>query len=262
MKRKGIHRESLTEIVFRNRNREYGSFQLQKRYLRTLFISFITGVALFLLIVLIPFAIYMINDATLDLEMEYIYEVEYIPFAPPDDVELVEMAKAHSSPPEEKLLPPVISDSITPDKEKKPLQEVIVEKKEEPAEADTSSYGTGGEEVGRQANTDTSVATTIDVYPRYPGGDEARLFYLRRHVNYPKEAVDKGIHGTIVVVFVIEPDGSVSNVKILQGIGGGCDEEAARVTREMPRWSPGKRSGKPVRVMVKMPIVFGMPGKR
>jgi protein TonB len=115
--------------------------------------------------------------------------------------------------------------------------------------------------VGRQANTDTTLATTIDVYPRYPGGEDARLYYLRRHVAYPKEAVDKGIQGVVMVIFVVEADGSVTNVKLLKGIGGVCDDEAIRVTREMPKWSPGKRSGRPVRVMVKMPIVFGIPKK-
>lgn len=259
---KSARTESLTELVFRGRNREYGSYQLQRRYAKTMFISAGIGVSLFLLIVLIPFLIYLIRDASWDADMEYIYEVEYIPFAPPEDIQLVEMAKAHSTPPREQQLVPVISDTITPEEEQKPVEEEVKKQPDQPEDSDSSSYGVRGDESGRQANTDTAVATTIDVYPRYPGGDAARLYYLRRHVNYPKEAVDKGIQGVVMVVFVVEADGSVTNVSILQGIGGGCDEEAKRVTREMPKWSPGKRSGRPVRVMVKMPIVFGFPNKK
>lgn len=254
--------ESLTELVFHNRNRAYGSYQLRRRYLKTLVLSSVIGISLFLLAVVLPFVIYLVNDVETDLEMAYIYEVEYIPFAPSEDISLVKMAQAHAAPPEERSLVPVVSDTVTEEDEKKPFQKELKIRIEEPEKSDTASYGTGGEESGSQINTDTSFATTIDVYPRYPGGDEARLFYLRRHISYPKEAVEKGIQGVVIVVFVVEADGSVTNVKILQGIGGGCDDEAARVTRQMPRWSPGKRTGRPVRVMVKMPVVFGIPKKR
>ncbi|MFC2101706.1 energy transducer TonB [Bacteroidota bacterium] len=260
--RKLIKTESLTELVFRNRNKEYGSYQLQRRYLKTLAISAVIGISIFLLIVLVPFIVYLVQDASMDLEMEYIYEVEYIPFAPPEDAELVEMAKAHASTPEVKQLAPVVADTVAPEEEMKPVPKEVEKQDVEPETADTSSFGTGGEEIGKQEKTDTAVATTIDVYPRYPGGDAARLFYLRRNMTYPKEAVDKGIQGVVMVVFVVEADGTITNAKILQGIGGGCDEEALRVTRGMPIWSPGKRSGRPVRVMVKMPIVFGIPKKQ
>jgi len=261
MKRKGIRTESLTELVFRNRNKDYGSYQLRRRYLKTLLISVCTGISLFLLFVVIPFLIYIIRDFNEDLDTAYIYEVEYLPFIPPEDTELLDMAKAHALPPIEKQLAPVITEADPSERELKPVQEVVENDEKNPAETDTSSFGTGGESVGRQANTDTTLATTIDVYPRYPGGEDARLYYLRRHVAYPKEAVDKGIQGVVMVIFVVEADGSVTNVKLLKGIGGVCDDEAIRVTREMPKWSPGKRSGRPVRVMVKMPIVFGIPKK-
>ena len=258
---KRIRTESLTELVFRDRNKDYGSFQFRKKYIKTLLISSVIGTFLFLLIVLIPFLIHLFRDIQLDLSMEYIYEVEYIPFAPSEDIQLVELAKSHATPPVERQRIPVISDTITPEEEQKPVAEEPDMQEEKTEESDTASYGTRGDKIGRQANTDTAFSTTIDVYPRYPGGEEARLFYLRRHVSYPKSALDNEIQGVVMVVFVIEVDGSVTNVKILQGIGGGCDEEAVRVTREMPKWSPGKRSGRPVRVIVKMPIVFGIPKK-
>ncbi|MFH1160748.1 MAG: TonB family protein [bacterium] len=253
--------EPFTELVFQRRNKEYGSYQLRRKYLKTLCISVGFSTLVFFFLFLIPFLIFMAQGINAGLETEYIYEVEYIPFAPPEDLELVELAKAHAKAPNEQQVPPAITDTVIPEKEKPPKPVLPDKEKDQPEEADTSSYGTNGDEQGRQAGTDTAVSTTIDVYPRYPGGDEARLYYLRTHVIYPQEAIQKGIQGTVMVVFVVEADGSVSSVKIGKGIGGGCDEEAVRVTWEMQRWSPGKRSGRPVRVMVRMPIIYRLPKK-
>ncbi|MEI7981980.1 MAG: energy transducer TonB, partial [Bacteroidota bacterium] len=119
----------------------------------------------------------------------------------------------------------------------------------------------GGSGLGTGTADDTGLATFIDVYPRFPGGDEARLYYLRQHVRYPEVALRGMIQGVVMVMFIIETDGSVSNIDVSKRVGGGCDEEAIRVTKEMPRWEPGKRNGKAVRVMVRMPIVFRMPGR-
>jgi len=250
--------ESLTEIVFRYRHKEYGSYLLRRKYLKTLVMAASLSIAAFLLIFLVPFVIYYLHDTELELDSRYMYSVEYIPFLPPDDVILVELAKIHAQPPEEQTQTPVVSDSITG--KEKPSRES--RKDERQTNADTASYGTGGEVIGRQQATDTAMATTIDVYPRYPGSDEARLVYLRRNIRYPKEAIDSNIQGVVFILFMVEADGSITHINITQGIGGGCDEEALRVTREMPRWSPGKRSGRPVRVMVKMPVIFRLPPKQ
>jgi protein TonB len=125
----------------------------------------------------------------------------------------------------------------------------------------TGSGGNGGED-GTGPGEDTGIYTTIDVYPRFPGGDQARFYFLRTNIRYPEAAVKTGVEGIVMVVFVIEKDGSVSNVEVSKGIGSGCDEEAVRVIKLMPRWEPGKRSGRAVRVLVRMPIVFRIPSKR
>lgn len=92
--------------------------------------------------------------------------------------------------------------------------------------------------------------------PEFPGGVEALMDYVGRNVKYPEEAKDKEIQGRVFVSFVIEKDGSVNEVKVLRGIGGGCDEEAVRVIKAMPKWTPGKQKGKPVRVNYQIPINF------
>ena len=96
--------------------------------------------------------------------------------------------------------------------------------------------------------------------PSFPGGEAARVKYLQTNVRYPYIARSYKIKGTVYISFVIETDGSVSNIKIIRGIGGGCDEEAARVVNIMPRWTPGRQHGKPVRVQIVMPLTFTFQG--
>jgi protein TonB len=96
----------------------------------------------------------------------------------------------------------------------------------------------------------------VEQVPEYPGGDEARLNFLRNNVKYPQMAREAGIQGTVYVSFTVEKDGGITQVKIMRGIGGGCDEEAIRVTKMMPKWKAGKQRGKEVRVSYNMPIKF------
>jgi TonB family protein len=96
----------------------------------------------------------------------------------------------------------------------------------------------------------------VEEMPQYPGGEEALMGYVSKNIVYPQEAQEKGISGRVFVSFVVEKDGSVSNVEVQRGIGGGCDEEAIRVIGAMPKWKPGKQDGKPVRVSYMMPITY------
>jgi TonB family protein len=95
--------------------------------------------------------------------------------------------------------------------------------------------------------------------PQFPGGEEARLAFIKENLRYPKEAAKVGIKGTVFVSFIVEKDGSITNVELLRGIGGGCDEEAIRVTQLMPNWIPGKQRNKPVRAQFRMPVRFALP---
>ncbi len=96
----------------------------------------------------------------------------------------------------------------------------------------------------------------VEDAPSYPGGDEARIRFLNENIRYPQMARESGIQGTVFITFVVERDGSITDVRILRGIGGGCDEEAIRVIKSMPKWNPGKQRGRPVRVQFNMPIRF------
>ena len=105
-------------------------------------------------------------------------------------------------------------------------------------------------------NNNDSIYQIVDEMPQFPGGEKAMMEYVAKNVKYPQEAKDKEIQGRVFVSFVIEKDGSVNEVKVERGIGGGCDEEAVRVVKAMPKWKPGKQDGKPVRVSYMMPFFF------
>ena len=96
----------------------------------------------------------------------------------------------------------------------------------------------------------------VEEMPAFPGGEQKLMEYVGKNIKYPQIARESGIQGRVFVGFVVEPDGSVSNVKLLRGIGGGCDEEAMRVIKNMPRWKPGKQRGKAVRVSYQIPVMF------
>ena len=100
------------------------------------------------------------------------------------------------------------------------------------------------------------IFTIVETNPSFPGGDKKMYQYLGKNMKYPPIAQDNNIQGRVYVSFVVEKNGAITDVRVLRGIGGGCDEEAIRVVKSMPSWSPGKQRGKAVRVRFNLPIVF------
>lgn len=100
------------------------------------------------------------------------------------------------------------------------------------------------------------IFTIVEDAPEFPGGEEAMYKYLSRSIKYPAMAKDAGISGVVYLNFIVDKKGKISDVKVLRGIGGGCDEEAMRVVKAMPDWAPGKQRGKAVKVSFNMPIRF------
>lgn len=102
------------------------------------------------------------------------------------------------------------------------------------------------------------IFTIVEEMPSFPGG-EAKLFeYLGKNIKYPQIAKEAGISGIVYVTFVVDSNGNITEVQVLRGIGGGCDEEATRVVKNMPKWQPGKQRGKPVKVRYNLPIRFSL----
>lgn len=97
-----------------------------------------------------------------------------------------------------------------------------------------------------------------EIQPNYPGGLDKFYTYLSRNIHYPKIAKKNGVEGKVFLSFIIEKDGTLTNVKVLRGIGSGCDEEAVRALQESPNWSPGYQYGMAVRVQYNLPVGFAL----
>lgn len=96
----------------------------------------------------------------------------------------------------------------------------------------------------------------VEDEPAFPGGEEAMQKFIKSNIKYPEMSIQMGDQGKVFVRFVVEKDGSISNVTIARGVTPELDKEAMRVVRNMPKWSPGKQRGRPVRTNVVIPIVF------
>lgn len=103
---------------------------------------------------------------------------------------------------------------------------------------------------------DDAVYSMVSEQPSFPEGMQKMMKFISENRKYPAEAKAKDIHGKVIVAFVVERDGSLSDVKIRRGIGYGCDEEAIRLIKSMPKWTPGKQNGKAVRVSFMLPVTF------
>ena len=108
---------------------------------------------------------------------------------------------------------------------------------------------------------DVEIFGMVEEMPSFPGGEVKLVEYIAKNLNYPQEAIEKGIEGRVFVGFIIDVDGSVTDVKLLRGIGGGCDEEAIRVIKSLPKWRPAKQNGVFSRVSYQIPVNFKLDDK-
>lgn len=131
-----------------------------------------------------------------------------------------------------------VSAEVTDDTKNIEITPVVVEEEEEVVEE--------------------QIFTVVENDPEFPGGMEALYKYLAQNIKYPQLARDNNITGRVYVTFVVEKDGSIANPKVLRDIGGGCGQEAIRVVKSMPKWTPGKQRGKAVRVQFNLPVNFSL----
>ena len=107
-----------------------------------------------------------------------------------------------------------------------------------------------------QTKKNDMLFSVVEVMPQYPGGQIAMMKYIMENMKYPEQAMKEGIQGRVAVRFIVEKDGSISDVKPVLSVHPLLNKEAVRVVKSMPKWSPGKQNGKPVRVQLIVPIMF------
>ncbi len=165
--------------------------------------------------------------------------------------EMIEITQHEKPPPPP--APPVQTTVIEIVEDDMEIEDDIEIDVEDDQETEVQEYIPVAEE---EEEAEEVIFTVVESMPDFPGGDAARIKYLNENIKYPQMARESGIQGRVFVTFVVEKDGNVTDVRVLRGIGGGCDEEAVRVIKNMPKWNPGKQRGKSVRVQFNMPILF------
>ncbi len=208
---------------------------------RTFFIEIGLIITLGLIFLAFEWKQYERRDSFLDTEVEYDLEDDIVVATERD-----EPPPPQEEQPESQTLE-IVDDDVEVDTDFRIDAEVT---------DDTRIYDFDPVEIGDDAVEEAEIFRVVEEEPQFPGGDAARIKFLRENIEYPTMARDAGIEGTVYVSFVVEPNGAITNVRVLRGIGGGCDEEALRVVRNMPNWEPGRQRGRPVRVRFTLPIRF------
>ena len=123
------------------------------------------------------------------------------------------------------------------------------------ATSSTSTSNTPRTPVPNTPNSD-GIYEIVDTPPTYPGGDAALLKFISDNIKYPEDAMKAGISGRVFTRFIINEDGSLSDIVVIRGVNSSLDAEAIRVVKAMPKWTPGKADGKAVKVRYALPLVF------
>ena len=115
---------------------------------------------------------------------------------------------------------------------------------------------------GHKQEVVEEIINAVENMPEYPGGFDALIDFVKANLVYPQEAIDAGIEGKVFVGFIVEKDGSISSIKLLRGIGHGCDEAAMEVVRNMPKWKPAMQRSMPVRIEYIFPVKFELENEK
>lgn len=263
-----------TEMVFEGRNKEYGAYRLRKnagkRNLYSLITIFIAALAIWGGISLVKF----VESRTKSVAQTSVAEISALN-QPKKKAEVKQQQKVKLEQPEKvvervkssvKFTAPVIKkdDQVKPEDELKTQEELMNTKTAIGALDVKGNDDANGEvlkikEAVAQPEPKPEVEKVFDVVeqmPSFPGGPSALMEWLSNNVKYPVVAQENGVQGRVVVSFVVERDGSITDVKVVRGVDPSLDKEASRVVRAMPRWIPGKQNGSAVRVKYNVPVAF------
>ena len=263
-----------TDLVFEGRNQAYGAYQLRKgtskRNIWALLIVGLAAALLYLGLQLQKMAeankkvenTQAVELAKLQTEKKKEAKVEKKEVIKQEPEKVVEQVKSSV-----KFTAPVIKR----DDEVKEEDEIKLDEVQKSDKAVGAFTVEGNDEVGGavlKAKEDiaapeppkhveeTKVFTVVEQMPMFPGGDAALMSYLANNIHYPTVAAENGVQGRVVVGFVVERDGSITDVSVLRGVDPSLDREAMRVVKSMPRWTPGKQNGSAVRVKYQVPVAF------
>jgi periplasmic protein TonB len=261
---------TIEDILFQDKNKAYGAYDLRKTYLNTLNRSFVIGSIAFVTAMALP---------TLYTSLKGTTEEKKVTLADPLKIPPPPVDKPVPPPPPPPPVPPPVPKvsttkflppEIKPDEDVKTTEPppTVTELKEAPAGEETivgdpnAAQEVIVEETGKKEEiveikpVEEQVFTVVEQNAEFPGGPSALRRFLEKNLNYPPQAQRANISGRVFCSFVVDRSGNISDVKVDKGIGFGLDEEAKRVIEAMPRWNPGKQSGRAVKSKFNLPIVF------
>jgi protein TonB len=250
------------ELVFAQRNREYGAYTLRRNYdktiLKAFFITCLVGFSL----------------AISPSVKGYLFPAEMLLTAPEKSivVDLIEPDKI-IKPEEVKKEEPPAKDPNTPTQ--RDVVPIVVNHQttdttltqDDLSKVNTGTKTTKGDTTITDPHIDPDPKTGpdnnihsgwIEVMPAFPGGEAEMMQYISSHIRYPELAKESNVQGTVYITFVVNKNGEITDIETKRGIGSGCEEEAMRVVKSMPHWSPGLMNGNAVRVQYILPVKFSL----
>ena len=261
------------DLVFEGKNQAYGAYQLRretgKRNMKALLVMALIGIAI---------AAFVAIKGVVENAMKQDVAIEA-------DVELTKLAEKKEAKVERKEQPKLekvevekvkssvkfTAPEIKKDEEVKPEEEL---KSQEDLSKTNTAIGAfdvkGNDEAAGEVlkakeviaqpeppkEEETKVFDVVEQMPSFPGGQAALFQWLSNNIKYPVVAEENGVQGRVIVTFVVERDGSITDVRVVKSVDPSLDKEAVRVTKSMPHWIPGKQNGSAVRVKYTLPVTF------
>jgi len=256
------NRLDFDDLIFEHRNKDYGAYLVRRRYNSTVVISILAASLIVSAFIVIPYLQIIGNKKYTGQHMNIRFvEVKMDKMEPPKEDIIIPPAPAPPPPntqPNIRYVAPVVVDTLIPTE--KPLPTVADVLASNPNEDQLTVSGTGKSDellTGQEGETSDEPFIFVEVKPTFKGGDiEKFREWVQKKAIYPQLAQDNGIQGKVMLTFVVERDGSVTNVKIVKGVDKLLDDEAAKAIEASPKWSPGLQRGRPVRVRFVIPIIF------
>lgn len=262
------------DLVFEGRNKAYGAYRLRKSTTKRNILAMVAVVILLVVAFIILTVKNFVDEQRAKVAMTQVAELTN--YEQPKKKAEVKQKKIEVEPERVvervkssiKFTAPVIKkdDEVKPDEELK-TQDELMSTKTAIGTFDVKGNDDANGEVLKAKEViaepeppkheeENKVFDIVEQQPLFPGGPAALMKYLSENTKYPVVAQENGVQGRVTVQFVVEKDGSISDVHVLRGVDPSLDKEAVRVVKSMPRWTPGKQNGITVRVNYRVPVLF------
>src|SRR5690554_594342 len=265
-----IFKKEWLDVVFAGRNKAYGAYQLRQTADTDTTKALFIGVILFMLAVSSPMLISLIDTGS-DADVNQIIETEVVLSEPPpvDEEAVIPPPIVEPPPPrvdQVRMPPPVVVEAAQVRDEEPPTVEEL--KVADPGPKTVAGDPTAAIRIDlpvaegpkdQEVTEDVDrVFTSVEVAPTPQGGLEEFYKYVGRNYNYPAQAQEQGVSGRVLLQFVVERDGSLTDIQVLRDLKYGTGEEAVRMLKRAPKWKPGIQNGRPVRVQFTLPIQLNL----